>query len=70
MRQHIRTRNFNPINVQTENCVEVCEFKSPCEDKPVSVWETCFPKQRQAQDSCAEACAAGQDGVLSTSKTQ
>ena len=35
-------------------------------DKPVSVWETRFPKRRPAQDSCA----AGQDGALSTSQMQ
>ena len=41
-----------------------------CEDKPVSAWETYFPKRRQAQDSFAEACVAGQDGTPSTSQTK
>ena len=69
MRQHMRIRNFHPINSKSEKATLFTK-QAACEDKPVSVWETCFPKQRQAQDSFAEACAAGQDGALSTSQMQ
>ena len=43
----LRTRNFDRLTHRLKR--PLCSPSQPsCEDKPVSVWETCFPKRRQA----------------------